>query len=148
MYVIFSISNIFLIYIKQNVVLLIYVLIIAVRTSSMTYDIKSLHTPAHTCTQNIRVHRFPSTLRRRRQLGRELGKGTERDGSWRFEFTAFNIGKMKYDRGRRVSKEPPFCGIDKFILLPRFVGGWSNFDHRLPMCPRISITVFSNVSVF
>lgn len=71
----------------------------------------------------------------------ELGRGKERDGSWRSEFTAFNIGKMKYDRGRRANKEPPFCGIDKFILLPRFVGGWSNFDHRLPMCPRVSITV-------
>lgn len=97
-------------------------------------------------------HKSPSipraTLRRWRQLGRELGKEKERDGSWRSEFTAFNIGKMKYDRGRRASKELPFCGIDKFILLPRFVGGWSNFDHHLPMCPRVSITIFSNVPLF
>lgn len=50
---------------------------------------------------------------------------------------------MKYDRGRRASKELSFCGIDKFILLPRFVGGWSNFDRRLPMFPRVSIPVSS-----
>jgi len=58
-------------------------------------------------------------------LGAKLSKEKERDGSWWSEFTAFNIDKMKYDRGRRASKELSFCGIDKFILLPRFVGGWS-----------------------
>jgi len=55
---------------------------------------------------------------------------------------------MKYDRGRRTSKELPFCGIDKFILLPRFVGGWSSFDYRLPMCPRVSVIVSASVSLF
>lgn len=79
---------------------------------------------------HTQVHRFPAPCgdmvvarERTRQRGEEGWR-------WRSEFTAFNIGKMKYDRGRRASKEPPFCGINKFILLPRFVGGWCNFAYR------------------
>ena len=109
----------------------------------MTYNIKSLHihTYMHVKYKSLSIPEHPA-----RWQERELGKEKKEDGSWRSEFTAFNIGKMKYDLGKRASKELPFCGINKFILLPWFVGGWSNFDHHPPMCPRVSITVFSNVS--
>lgn len=94
---------------------------------------------------HIYIHTSPSILQHpvAMVIARERSRQRGEEGwRWRSEFTAFNIGKMKYDRGRRASKEPPFCGIDKFILLPWYVSGWCNFDHRLP---RVSITFFSNV---
>lgn len=130
---------------------------------STTYGINSLHMSTYVYAHTIHIlytlyihthsHIYKSIdspapcgdMVVARERSRQRG---EEGWRWRSEFTAFNIGKMKYDRGRRASKESPFCGIDKFILLPWFVGGWCNFDHRVPMRSRVSIMVFSNVSLF
>lgn len=68
-------------------------------------------------------------MKRKRERARSAGR--KREGKWRRpEFTAFNIGKMKYEHGPKAGKEPPFCGIDKSILLPWLVGGRSDAGYR------------------
>lgn len=118
----------------------------------MTHDINSLHVSYIYTYYTLYIHSYihksidsqhPVAIWQ--YLESEVGERGGEGWRWRSEFTAFNIGKMKYDRGRRASKEPPFCGIDKFILLPRFVGGWYNCAYR---CDRAYLSrSFPNVLI-